>query len=119
MRKLMCSCVAGGKHLCCTGGESAGRLASALAEVCLLGPVSQAARLRWQAACQHAAGLTTVCAQQDGELVVYGCASGKPPSFAWQSWVFSGLQVTMLHAICAHLYLVSWTLSAGLHACTA
>ena len=30
---------------------------------------------------------------QDGELVVYGCASGRAPNFAWQSWVFEGLRV--------------------------
>ena len=29
-----------------------------------------------------------------GELVMYGCMSGKPPPFQWQSFVFKGLRVS-------------------------
>lgn len=31
---------------------------------------------------------------QGGRLIVYGCLSGKSPSWSWQSWVFRGLQVS-------------------------
>jgi len=30
---------------------------------------------------------------QGGQLVIYGCLSGKSPVWPWQSWVFRGLQV--------------------------
>ena len=33
------------------------------------------------------------CLQDDCPLVVYGCMSGKPPSFPWQYWVGKGLKV--------------------------
>jgi len=31
---------------------------------------------------------------QEGKVVVYGCMSGKPTAWTWQSWVFKGLQVS-------------------------
>lgn len=30
---------------------------------------------------------------QGGEVVVYGCLSGKAPDFPWQAWVFRNLKV--------------------------
>ena len=30
---------------------------------------------------------------QGGELVIYGCMSGKSPSWPWQSWIMKGLRV--------------------------
>ncbi len=32
---------------------------------------------------------------QGGQLVIYGCMGGKPPSWPWQSWVFKDLQVQL------------------------
>jgi hypothetical protein len=31
---------------------------------------------------------------QGSKLVVYGCLSGKAPTWPWQAWVFKGLQVS-------------------------
>ncbi len=31
---------------------------------------------------------------EGGQLVVYGCMSGKSPTWTWHSWVFQGIQVT-------------------------
>ena len=30
---------------------------------------------------------------QGGEVVIYGCLSGKSPTWPWQSWIWRGLQV--------------------------
>ena len=35
---------------------------------------------------------------QGGQLVIYGCMGGKPPSWPWQSWVFKDLQVQLVLA---------------------
>ena len=40
--------------------------------------------------------LQVFCVLQGGQLVVYGCLSGKPPTWPWQSWVFRGLSVSRL-----------------------
>eukprot|EP00775_Hariotina_reticulata_P002103 gene2103-2422_t len=32
--------------------------------------------------------------EQEGKVVVYGCMSGKPTAWTWQSWVFKGLSVS-------------------------
>ena len=31
---------------------------------------------------------------QGGQMVIYGCMGGKPPTWPWQSWVFKDLRVT-------------------------
>ena len=53
--------------------------------------------------------LQVVCMLQGGQLVVYGCLSGKPPTWPWQSWVFRGLSVS--HSPSHITLLSSFTLS--------
>lgn len=44
------------------------------------------------------------CLVEGGQLVVYGCMSGKSPQWNWHSWVFQNIQVW--HSIvCAQLHL--------------
>lgn len=33
-------------------------------------------------------------AMQGGQLVIYGCMSGKAPTWPWQQWVFRNLEVS-------------------------
>jgi hypothetical protein len=46
--------------------------------------------------------------EQGGQLVVYGCLSGKAPSWPWQAWVFKGLKVSVLsiNYLCKNAYYV-------------
>lgn len=54
-------------------------------------------RLSWPKRCPFPSPLLPlllVLYLQGSKLVVYGCLSGKAPSWPWQAWVFRGLQVS-------------------------
>jgi hypothetical protein len=81
------------------GGTAAAKLADTLIEVWLPPECFGRFRLCVASGRTHSIFLLAVtsgvsAAMQGGLMVCYGCASGKPPAWPWQSWVFREQQVS-------------------------